>query len=133
MFRFNGIGTTIIGKKDFDPTDRSYTTTKWFTVLFIPVVPLGSYRVIRVDKGATAKWWQPVGDPQYQMQLIAFETGQAVRTFLTWSIPVAVILYLLGIDISSLVLGVTVLFVIGSITAKVNSRKNTIKTARSNH
>ena len=47
MFRFNGIGTTIYGKREVNPEDGSYIVTKWFTVLYFPIIPLGSYRVIK--------------------------------------------------------------------------------------
>jgi hypothetical protein len=42
----NGIGSTLYGK--FDPSsDGSYITTEWFTILFIPIFPVCSYRVIK--------------------------------------------------------------------------------------
>jgi hypothetical protein len=33
MFRFNGIGTTIYGKREVNPEDGSYVVTKWFAIL----------------------------------------------------------------------------------------------------
>ena len=42
---FNGIGTSYYGNRDKEP-DGSYVTTKWFVFLFLPVFPLGSYRVL---------------------------------------------------------------------------------------
>lgn len=47
----NGFGTTFYGKRDFLP-DGSYITTEWVVVLFCPVFPLKSLRVIR--KGSTS-------------------------------------------------------------------------------
>jgi len=41
----NGIGTTFYGKCKFNPDD-SYITTKWVVLVFIPIVPLASYRFI---------------------------------------------------------------------------------------
>jgi len=51
-FRFNGFGTAYYGKRDL-ANDGSYVTTVWVTALWIPLVPLGSYRVL------------PVGNQQY--------------------------------------------------------------------
>jgi len=43
-FSVNGIGTRYYGRRE-KGRDGSYVTTEWFTVLFIPLLPLGSYRV----------------------------------------------------------------------------------------
>lgn len=39
----NGIGTTYYGKTD-RRLDGSYVTTKWFTFLYLPIVPFSSWR-----------------------------------------------------------------------------------------
>ena len=46
-YRLNGIGTTLIGKRDFRP-DGSFVTTEWFTLVFIPIFPMRSLRIQRV-------------------------------------------------------------------------------------
>lgn len=40
----NGVGTIHYGRTDPWP-DGSYVTTKWIVALFVPLLPLGSYRV----------------------------------------------------------------------------------------
>src|SRR5437867_639442 len=40
----NGVGTRFYGKSDVH-TDKSYITTKWVVCLWLPILPLGSYRV----------------------------------------------------------------------------------------
>lgn len=45
MFTFNGIGTMLYGRRDFDPSDGTYFATLWFTVVFLPIVPLQQYLV----------------------------------------------------------------------------------------
>jgi len=40
----NGNGEGFYGKKNIRE-DGSYVTTKWFMILLIPIVPLGTYRV----------------------------------------------------------------------------------------
>jgi hypothetical protein len=49
-FTFNGIGTTFYGARDF-ALDGSYTTTEWFTLLYIPIIPLRSLRIRSLDSG----------------------------------------------------------------------------------
>jgi hypothetical protein len=40
----NGIGTTYLGRANFEQ-DGSFVTTKWFVLGFFPIVPLGSARL----------------------------------------------------------------------------------------
>jgi hypothetical protein len=53
---FAGFGTTLYGKRDFH-SDGSYLTTKWITLLWIPVFPLASIRAgkARPDSGAAER------------------------------------------------------------------------------
>jgi hypothetical protein len=44
----NGFGCTLYGNSDFDQETKSYATTHYFVALFLPVLPLGRYRVINV-------------------------------------------------------------------------------------
>jgi hypothetical protein len=98
MFRFNGIGTTIYGKRDLDPADGSYIVTKWFTFIYFPVIPLGSYRVIKEKQAFLA------GFPKYQMREAPLNTRQIMLTYLAWwCIPAAILLLaLLGVVADSL-------------------------------
>jgi hypothetical protein len=45
FYRFNGVGTAVLGKRDFRP-DGTYLTTAWFTILWVPIVPIESYRIL---------------------------------------------------------------------------------------
>lgn len=49
-YTLNGFGTKFYGKRD-QAADGSYVTTKWVTALYIPVIPVGSYRVKPVGQG----------------------------------------------------------------------------------
>ena len=49
-FTLNGFGTKYYGKR-FPAEDGSYVTTMWMTALWVPVVPIGSYRVRPVGTG----------------------------------------------------------------------------------
>lgn len=52
MYTFNGIGTTLYGKREINSADGTYIATKWFVLAYFPVIPLGSYRVVRGDTSA---------------------------------------------------------------------------------
>jgi hypothetical protein len=43
-YSLQGIGTTLIGRRDFC-SDGSYITTQWFTLFWIPMFPMRSLRV----------------------------------------------------------------------------------------
>jgi hypothetical protein len=45
----NGFGTRYYGRRE-EALDGSYVTTVWITVLYIPILPLRSYRVLAVGK-----------------------------------------------------------------------------------
>jgi len=47
---FNGIGTTLYGKRCFG-ADGSFITTKWITICWVPLIPLTSLRVKDVGPG----------------------------------------------------------------------------------
>jgi len=55
MFRINGIGTSVYGKRSVDPKTGSYVKTYVFTVAFIPVFCFAAYRVI--DAPGTRGWF----------------------------------------------------------------------------
>lgn len=46
LFTLNGIGATFYGSRDKDPATGSYVTTHWFVFAFLPIFPLGAYRVV---------------------------------------------------------------------------------------
>jgi hypothetical protein len=48
-FTFNGIGTANYGKRDFRP-DGSFLTTEWFVLVFVPIFPLKSRRILPTGK-----------------------------------------------------------------------------------
>lgn len=45
LYTLNGIGATFYGQRDHDKETNSYVTTHWFTILFVPIIPLAAYRV----------------------------------------------------------------------------------------
>ena len=49
-YTLNGFGTKYYGRRD-QAADGSYVTTLWITALYVPLLPLGSYRVKPVGQG----------------------------------------------------------------------------------
>ena len=92
MTTINGIGTTLYGRSKkqalagidrsvaeqagFDPV--SYQAVKWFVVLFLPVIPLGTYRVIRYTRSN-----------QYSMQEIEWDWRQVGAHYAVTYLPIA--------------------------------------------
>ena len=63
-YTLNGFGTKFYGKRD-QAADGSYVTTKWLTALYVPVIPVGSYRVKPVGQGTN---WGIHRSQNYQVQ-----------------------------------------------------------------
>ena len=49
LYTLNGVGAAFYGKRDYDPGTRSYLTNHWLLFLFVPIFPLGAYRVTDAD------------------------------------------------------------------------------------
>lgn len=47
----NGIGTALVGRRDFDPETGTYVKTHVFRVLFVPLWAIGAYRVADAPGG----------------------------------------------------------------------------------
>src|SRR5262245_11605982 len=79
----NGIGTGMIGKRDYDPDTQSYIKTRCFCFLYLPLFALGSYRV----SDAGNRSWYFLG----RVPLSGFARA--------WNIIASVLLVLLGAGI----------------------------------
>ena len=67
----NGIGTKYYGKRDLRE-DRSYLTTKFFCLLFMPLIPLHTVRVIPDPKNS----WIPFSNNYYTiLERTRFSSG----------------------------------------------------------
>ncbi len=53
MGSFNGIGTMFYGCSDVRP-DGSYVATEWFAIVYLPVVPLRSLRILEIGRQRSA-------------------------------------------------------------------------------
>ena len=50
LFTLNFIGTSFVGKKDFCDLCGSFITTKYFVLFGIPIIKLGRYRILEIEK-----------------------------------------------------------------------------------
>jgi hypothetical protein len=84
-----GFGTTLYGSRDKNQVDGSYTATAWITLLYLPVIPLGSYRVV-VQKQ------QGIGVGAYvkydNVQKINLNTRQVINTYALWYISLLIVI-----------------------------------------
>jgi hypothetical protein len=44
-FRLYGIGTMLLGERDYDEQTKSHVVTQYFTFFFVPLFPVANYRV----------------------------------------------------------------------------------------
>ncbi len=77
MSTFNGIGTKLYGMTDVGP-DGSYVCTKWFVLVYLPIVPLESYRVIK-ESSTNLIVYQ---SQQYRVVPVELHKKQVLRTYL---------------------------------------------------
>jgi hypothetical protein len=79
MRSVNGFGTHVYGKREVNPQDGSYIVTKWIIAVFFPIVPLGSYRVIKEKQSFWTGVW-----PTYHMTPVALNIPQVIYTYVIW-------------------------------------------------
>lgn len=89
MLSINGFGTTLYGKRDVHPTDNSYIATKWIILLFVPIIPLGSYRVVKVKQK-----FLTLDSPRYYMTSVSLHRQQVRNIYLVVWGPVLFIIAL---------------------------------------
>jgi hypothetical protein len=61
LYTLNGVGTNMYGERDYDRFTRSYVATVYFVILFIPIIPISCYRVIRHQEGG----WNFIGKVEW--------------------------------------------------------------------
>ena len=84
-FTINGIGTLTYGAREFH-TDGSYITTRWFAVVFLPVVPLGSRRIL--PAGRTSFYGLYSSSPYYILEEVGIHWGQVLSTWCWFGVVV---------------------------------------------
>ena len=94
-FTLNGFGTKYYGQRDI-AEDGSYITTLWVTAIYVPLLPLASYRVLPVGKGTNIVIHS---SQSYQTLRVPLCWPQVRNVYLCLSPFLALILYFGGPDI----------------------------------
>jgi hypothetical protein len=87
----NGIGTTYYGKRDFEE-NGSYITTEWVIFLYLPIVPVASFRVVPLPI------FDPLAAREYYVKRVSLHPLQVWK----WHLLLGIITGLLGISYVSL-------------------------------
>jgi hypothetical protein len=89
-FTLNGIGTRYQGTRWLP--DGTYTTTKWFVLIYVPIIPLGSFRVLQ----ASAEYGSlPLSGQSLSVQAVPLDIGMVLRTY-AWIVGTIAALVLLS-------------------------------------
>jgi len=88
-FTISGIGTRYQGERLLP--DGTYITTKWFVFLAVPIVPLGSYRVVRVEAQFNAGVYSR---PYIDFQEVPLDTVMVLRVY-AWIMGTPIALFVL--------------------------------------
>jgi len=100
MYSINGFGTRLYGKSDFNRLDGSYITTKFIVIFFIPIFPIGSYRVIKGKAAQSGSITLREYQVEYQMQKIQTNIFQIIKIYFFAYFSIALLFWLLfNVDI----------------------------------
>src|SRR3989344_9618968 len=96
----NGSGEGFYGKREVRE-DGSYVTTKWFMILLIPIIPLGTYRVWRGE--STQSFFAGLYSGVSQSTQVRLERLKLnwAQIFLTYAVLILVLLALSSLVIFS--------------------------------
>jgi hypothetical protein len=103
MFSINGFGTKLYGKSNVNEVDNSYITTKFFVLFFIPIFPMGSYRVIKGKEEQSGSFTLREYQIGYQMKKVQSNIPQIIKIYLFAYLLIALLfwsLFYFNIDIS---------------------------------
>ncbi len=88
----NGIGTTLYGKSNIDKDNHSYEATKWIVFIGLPIIPLGSYKVITND--AESKFFGT--QTNHEIIKVTLNIKQIIKTYLiSYGFIIAGIIFLI--------------------------------------
>jgi hypothetical protein len=78
-FSINGVGTTFYGRAN-PGKDGSYVVTKWVVIAFVPMVPLGSLRVLPVSQ-SDRPWWKRSLGQQFRAAKVPLHIPQVLKGY----------------------------------------------------
>lgn len=84
----NGIGTKYYGELA-RASDNSYITTEWFVIFYVPIFPVGSFRVRPTGQSSN---YIVYSSQQYEVQPVTLCRRQVISTYLVLAAVAAVFL-----------------------------------------
>jgi hypothetical protein len=94
MYVLNGTGTMLYGMRNIH-SDKSYIATKWITFFWVPLIPLGSYRVWR-ENSISGGLITLTTKTEYKIIKVKLDLVQVMRIYVI-GIVVCFIFYLINI------------------------------------
>ncbi len=95
--RVCGYGEDYYGRKDYNPIDRSYIATKWKVFLFLPIVPIKSYRLIKAYEKerfepslVLVRYHVSIGYRLLKEVPLSINKEQIIRTYLIVYVPLVI-------------------------------------------
>lgn len=85
---FNGCGTRLYGNRE-QGDDGSFVTTEWITLVYLPIIPIRSFRVLPEGKGTNAIVYS---SRNYRMRRVPLARTQVRNIYLVVAPILAVIL-----------------------------------------
>jgi hypothetical protein len=78
-YTLNGIGTKYYGKRDLE-SDNSFITTEWIVLVYVPIIPIGSFRVQPTGESKNIIFFSST---QYWVQRVPFNWKQIRNVYAT--------------------------------------------------
>ncbi len=93
-FNFNGIGTTYYGQRDL-LEDGSFVTTEWLILIYVPIIPLGSFRIVPSGKSSNLLVYR---SNQYLVKQVPMNWRQVRNTYSLYILlPLAILSTIFGV------------------------------------
>jgi hypothetical protein len=77
-YTLNRVGTKYYGKRDLGE-DGSFVTTEWFVMIDIPIIPLGSFRVLPTGSSMNLFF---IKSRDYRVQRVPLNWRQVINVYL---------------------------------------------------
>lgn len=107
---FNGIGTKYYGQREL-ADDGSFITTEWFVLAYIPIIPIGSFRVVPTGQSVNYLIYR---SNQYLVRRVPLNWLQVRNVYIT---TVVILSTFLG-----------VVWLLGETSSNTNSSKKSVPT-----
>ncbi len=75
-FTFNGIGTKYYGSRVLP--DGTYITTKWIVFIYVPIIPIGSVRVLNAS---APRGFFVYSSQSLSVQKVPLDIGMVLKTY----------------------------------------------------